>query len=112
IQNTIKLTIMARADEIAIMRNVGARNSYIRSPFVIEGMIIGIVGALIPIAMIFFGYRYLYEITGGYVISRMFSLIEPFPYIWQVCGVLLAISILVGLIGSFLSVSKYLRWKR
>ena len=75
-------------------------------------MIIGIVGALIPIAMIFFGYRYLYEITGGYVISRMFSLIEPFPYIWQVCGVLLAISILVGLIGSFLSVSKYLRWKR
>ena len=42
----------------------------------------------------------------------MFSLIEPFPYIWQVCGVLLAISILVGLIGSFLSVNKYLRWKR
>ena len=112
IQNTIKLTIMARADEIAIMRNVGARNGYIRAPFVIEGMIIGIVGALIPIALIFFGYQYIYRITGGYVISRMFSLIEPFPYLWQVCGVLLGISILVGLIGSFLSVSKYLRWKR
>ena len=60
IQNTIKLTIMARADEIAIMRNVGAKNSFVRSPFMVEGLIIGALGSIIPIAITYFGYNKLY----------------------------------------------------
>lgn len=112
IQNTIKLTIMARADEIAIMRNVGAKNSFVRSPFMVEGLIIGALGSIIPIAITYFGYIKLYEITGGHLISNMFSLIAPVPFIYQICGALLIIGMMVGLLGSFLSVTKYLRWKR
>lgn len=112
IQNTIKLTIMARADEIAIMRNVGAKNSFVRSPFMVEGLIIGALGSIIPIAITYFGYIKLYEMTGGHLISNMFSLIAPDPFIYRICGALLIIGMLVGLLGSFLSVTKYLRWKR
>lgn len=112
IQNTIKLTIMARADEIAIMRNVGVKNSFVRSPFMVEGLIIGALGSIIPIAITYFGYNKLYEMTGGHLISNMFSLIVPDPFIYQICGALLIIGMMVGLLGSFLSVTKYLRWKR
>ncbi len=112
IQNTIKLTIMARADEIAIMRNVGAKNGFIRSPFLVEGLIIGALGAIIPIAITYFGYTKIYELTGGHLISNMFSLIAPVPFIYRICGLLLLIGMIVGLMGSFLSVTKYLRWKR
>ncbi len=112
IQNTIKLTILARADEIAIMRNVGARNGFIRSPFVVEGAIIGAIGAIIPIIATYYGYNFLYKWTGGYVISKMFSLISPIPFVWYVSLAILVIGMLVGLIGSFFSVNKYLRWKR
>ena len=112
IQNTIKLTIMARADEIAIMRNVGAKNSFVRSPFMVEGLIIGALGSIIPIVITYFGYNKLYEMTGGHLISNMFSLIVPDPFIYQICGALLIIGMMVGLLGSFLSVTKYLRWKR
>lgn len=112
IQNTIKLTIMARADEIAIMRNVGAKNGFIRSPFLVEGLIIGALGAIIPIAITYFGYTKIYELTGGHLISNMFSLIAPIPFIYRICGLLLLIGMIVGLMGSFLSVTKYLRWKR
>ena len=112
IQNTIKLTIMARADEIAIMRNVGAKNGFIRSPFLVEGLIIGALGAIIPIVITYFGYTKIYELTSGHLISNMFSLIAPVPFIYRICGLLLLIGMIVGLIGSFLSVTKYLRWKR
>ncbi|MCI5774500.1 MAG: permease-like cell division protein FtsX [Erysipelotrichaceae bacterium] len=112
IQNTIKVTILARADEIAIMRNVGARNGFIRSPFLVEGVIIGILGAIIPILCMIFGYIYLYDALGGVVISNMFTLIAPHPFVLYLGGILLLVGIIVGFIGSFLSVNKYLRWKR
>lgn len=112
IHNTIKLTILARADEIAIMRNVGASNGFIRAPFVVEGIIIGALGAIIPIGLTVFGYIYLYKITGGIVISNMFKLLPPHPFVLQVSLILLVTGMLVGLLGSYISVTKYLRWKR
>lgn len=112
IQNTIKVTILARADEIAIMRNVGARNGFIRSPFLVEGVIIGILGAIIPILCMVFGYIYLYDALGGIVISNMFTLIPPHPFVLYLALILLGVGSVVGLIGSLLSVNKYLRWKR
>lgn len=112
IQNTIKVTILARADEIAIMRNVGARNGFIRSPFLVEGVIIGILGAIIPILCMVFGYIYLYDALGGVVISNMFTLIPPHPFVLYLALILLGVGSVVGLIGSLLSVNKYLRWKR
>ena len=112
IQNTIKLTIMARADEIAIMRNVGARNGFIRAPFLVEGIIIGALGSIIPILLTWYGYTWAYNLCGGYLISQMFKLIPPSEFVGQASLTLLLIGVLVGLIGSFLSVTKYLRWKR
>lgn len=112
IQNTIKLTISARKDEITIMRNVGATNSFIRSPFVIEGIIIGVLGAIIPVALTIWGYTFLYQQTGGFIVSNMFKLVKPNPFIYYVGGILLGLGVVVGLIGSILSVNRYLRWKR
>ena len=112
IQNTIKLTIYARQDEISIERSVGATNGFIRAPFVVEGMLIGMIGAIIPILLTVYGYFYAYKFTGGYLISSMFRLVEPMPFVLYLSGGLLAIGMLVGLIGSYFSVSRYLKWKR
>jgi cell division transport system permease protein len=112
IQNTIKLTISARKDEITIMRNVGATNSFIRSPFVIEGIIIGVLGSIIPIALTVWGYTTLYQQSGGILVSNMFKLVKPNPYIFYLAGILLGIGVIVGFVGSLLSVNRYLRWKR
>ncbi len=112
IQNTIKLTIFARSNEIAIMRNVGAKNGFIRAPFVVEGIIIGILGSIIPIAFTMGGYLYLYDYLGGVLLSNIFVLVPPTPLVFYISLLLLALGVMVGFLGSFLSVSKYLRWKR
>ncbi|MBQ6478818.1 MAG: permease-like cell division protein FtsX [Erysipelotrichaceae bacterium] len=111
IYNTIKITIAARKDEIWIMRNVGARNGYIRAPFLVEGIIIGIFGSVLPIAAIIYGYYWLYRATGG-VLAGVITLIPAYPYILYLGGALLVIGILVGFIGSYISVCKYLRLTR
>jgi cell division transport system permease protein len=112
IQNTIKLTIGARQDEITIMRNVGATNGFIRAPFVWEGMIIGVLGAILPIALTVYGYYALYGRTKGVVFSSLFHLEQPMPFSAYISAILALTGILVGYIGSWLSVTKYLRWKR
>ena len=109
IQNTIKLTIYARQDEIDIMRNVGATNGFIRAPFVWEGIITGILGAILPILLTIYGYQFAYNLVHGVMFSSMFKMIAPVPYIYYISAVLLGIGILVGLIGSWLSVTRYLR---
>ena len=60
ITNTIKITITSRQTEISIMRMVGASNWYIRIPFMLEGIFIGILGSIIPILVMFFGYQFIY----------------------------------------------------
>ncbi len=112
ISNTINTTINARKDEIFIMRTVGASNGFIRWPFIIEGVIIGILGSIIPIAVLCGGYYYLYQLLGGNLFSTLFSLIDPKDIILYLGLGLLAAGVLVGSIGSFISVSKKLWWKR
>lgn len=112
IQNAIKLTISSRKDEITIMRNVGATNGFIRSPFLIEGMITGVLGSIIPVVLSVVGYTYLYKISGGYILSNMFSLLPVQPFIYRLSIGLVIVGVLVGFVGSWLSVTKYLRWKR
>ncbi len=112
IQNTIKLTISAREDEITIMRNVGATNHFIRSPFVIEGVITGVMGSIIPIAATIYAYQFMYQYSDGILVSKLFKLVNPVPFVYELSGVLLLIGVVVGFVGSWLSVTKYLRWKR
>ena len=112
ISNTIKSAIHARKDEIAIMRQVGATNGFIKFPFMIEGMFIGVLGSIIPILITYFGYSYLYDILGGVFLVSMFKLQEVMPFVLYVCLTLLVTGMVVGVIGSFFAVNKYLRWKR
>ena len=108
IQHTIRMTIQARNTEIAIMRSVGASNWYIRGPFILEGMYIGVLGSIIPIVLISCGYYALYQAFDGVLLSSMFVMKPMWPFIFGVCLILL----LGGMAGSFLAVGKYLRWKR
>jgi len=112
IQNTIKLTIYARQDEITIMRNVGATNRFIRSPFVIEGALIGAMGSIIPIAASWYGYQALIDVTGGYLFSKIFTLLPVNPWLYYLCGALLIIGIFSRSHRFLFSVTKYLRLRR
>jgi len=111
IYNTIKITIATRKDEIWIMRNVGARNGYIRAPFLVEGIIIGLFGSILPIVLILYAYYRLYVTTGG-VLAGVVSLIPVYPFLLYLAGGLLVIGIFVGFMGSYISVCKYLRLTR
>ena len=112
ISNTIKIAIFSRQREISIMRLVGASNSFIRTPYLFEGMIIGLLGAIIPIGICTLGYQYLYKSLHGIFFSEMFQLLPANPFVFQVAGILILSSVIVGLIGSYISVSRYLWWKR
>lgn len=111
IYNTISITIRARDTEIWIMKNVGAKNGYIRAPFLVEGIIIGMMGALIPIGVMIGVYIYLFNRTSGSILG-VFTLVSPYPFLLYLCLGLLGIGIVVGFIGSYLSVSKLLRHTR
>ncbi|NLL26528.1 MAG: ABC transporter permease [Erysipelotrichia bacterium] len=112
IYNTIKITIHSRREEIGIMRLVGATNSYIRIPLVLEGIFIGIIGAILPCVGTVFGYQYFYEQMNGQLISGILKLVDVFPFTLYVSAILLAVGVFVGLIGSWWSATRSLRWKR
>lgn len=109
IVNTIKLTISARKREISIMRLVGASNFTIKTPFIIEGMILGMFGSIIPIVLTMYGYSAFYKHFNGYLFSELIKLIKPEPFIYQTSLAILGIGIIVGMIGSAGAVRKYLK---
>ena len=109
ISNTIKLTIYSRKREIEIMRLVGSSNTGIKLPFIFEGLFIGIIGSLIPIALTIFGYQYIYTHFDGKIISEFFTLIKPVPFVYLTSVALLILGIFVGMWGSSRAVRKYLR---
>ena len=110
IANTIKLAIYSRRREIEIMRLVGASNTSIKVPFILEGLFIGIIGSIIPILVTIFGYSTLYDFFGGRLFgSALAALIAPMPFVYNISGILVLIGILVGMIGSYQAVRKYLK---
>ena len=109
ISNTIKLTIFSRRTEIEIMRLVGASNTAIKLPFVFEGFILGIFGSIIPIILTIYGYVFLFNQTGGYVFTQIITLVEPFPFVLIVSLFLVVVGSLVGMLGSWRAVKKYLK---
>ena len=110
IVNTIKLTIFSRKREIGIMRLVGASNFTIKNPFIVEGMILGMIGSILPICLIVFGYPMLYRRLGGHVFSPLIKMIEPTTrFILNASLLVLIIGIIVGMIGSARAVRKYLK---
>mgnify|MGYP006939887239 FL=1 len=109
ISNTIKLTIFSRRSAIEIMRLVGASNITIKIPFIIEGLIIGVIGAIIPICITIYGYVILYGALNGHIFSNMIVLIEPYNFVFWVSLVLVVLGAVVGMLGSLKAVRKYLK---
>ena len=109
IVNTIKLTITYRNREIGIMRVVGASNTFIKVPFIIEGMILGLFGSIVPVLITMYGYTAFYNHFGGHLYSDLIQLIKPEPLIFEVSLIVIGICILVGMIGSASAVRRYLK---
>ena len=109
IGNTIKITIFSRKKEIEIMRLVGASNINIKIPFILEGLLLGLLGSLIPVIITIFGYNDLYNHFGGVIFSKFIKLVKPDPFVYLVCGVLIGIGMIVGMLGSARAVRKYLK---
>ncbi|MGN1387449.1 MAG: permease-like cell division protein FtsX [Bacillus sp. (in: firmicutes)] len=109
ISNTIKITIVARKSEIEIMRLVGATNSFIRWPFFLEGLWLGILGSIIPIALIATTYYQIYEYATPKMNIQFFELLSFNPFVYQVSGILLLMGALIGVWGSMMSVRKFLK---
>lgn len=109
ITNTIKITIFSRKREIEIMRLVGASNINIKIPFIIEGLFLGIMGSIIPVSAVMFGYITLYTKFNGQLFSPLVKLIVPEPFIYTTSLILLGIGMIVGMFGSLRAVKKYLK---
>ncbi|OQP17231.1 MULTISPECIES: permease-like cell division protein FtsX [Geobacillus] len=109
ISNTIKITIFARRREIEIMRLVGATNGFIRWPFFLEGLWLGMLGALFPIAALSIVYYNVYQVYEQRVSLPFFELLPFSPFMWQLSALLLAIGAGIGIWGSVMSVRKFLK---
>jgi len=111
ISNTITTGITIRREEIAIMKYIGAKDGFVRAPFVIEGLIIGFIGAIIPLSALYF----LYNTAIEYILERFMLLrnIIDFLPVHQVYELLLPIGLTMGIgigfLGSAITVRKHLR---
>ena len=109
ISNTIKITIFSRRQEISIMRLVGTSNTVIKLPFLVEGLILGVIGSVIPILLTIFGYMFLYDYVGGNLFSELVVLVRPETIVYTTSIVLLLVGGLVGMVGSLNAVRRYLK---
>lgn len=109
ISNTIRITIFSRRTEIEIMKLVGATNWFIRWPFLIEGALIGLIGALIPVSIISYVYLSGYSTMMNYLSGSTYALLEPNPFLYLLMALLLGIGIVIGSLGSALSIRKFLK---
>ena len=107
--NTIKLTIYSRKREIEIMRVVGASNFAIKFPFVVEGMVLGFIGSIIPILLTIYLYSYVYNRFQGNIYSNIIKLMTPNSLVYFVSLILVIIGVIVGMLGSSGAVRKYLK---
>ena len=111
ISNTVTMGITVRREEIAIMKYIGAKDGFVRAPFVIEGLIIGAVGAVMPLVMLYF----MYDKAISYIMTR-FSLLNnivDFLPVATVYKTLLPVGIVlgvgIGFLGSFFTIRKHLK---
>jgi len=111
ISNTVTMGITVRREEIAIMKYIGAKDGFVRAPFVIEGLLIGFIGALIPLVLLYF----MYDKAIAYIMAK-FSLLNnivEFLPVLTVYRTLLpvgvALGVGIGFVGSFFTIRKHLR---
>ena len=108
ISNTIRITIFSRSTEIEIMKLVGATNWFIRWPFLIEGALIGFIGAVIPSVVLWFLYDTIFGTVSGFLSGTTFALLSPDPFMYQLILGLMAIGVTIGAVGSAFSMRRFL----
>lgn len=106
ISNTIKLTVMSRRREIGIMKYIGATDWFIRWPFVIEGMFLGLLGAIVAGCILGYGY----VVASDAVVNQLilFKLVEPVDILPYMSAMFVVVGIIIGSLGSILSMRKFL----
>ena len=109
ISNTIRMTIMSRQRDIEIMRLVGAKNSYIRGPFFFEGAWVGLLGAIVPSIIIYFGYKTVYSSVNPQFEIQGLSLYPINTLLPLVIGGMFLVGIIIGALGSVISMRRYLK---
>lgn len=111
ISNTVSVGISVRKEEIGIMKYIGATDAFVRAPFVLEGMVLGVIGAAVPLAALYF----LYNTAVEFILTKFNVLtgVVDFIPVWQIYQVLLPIGLLLGIgigfIGSIWTTRKHLR---
>lgn len=108
ISNTVRLTVFNRRKEIGIMKYIGATDRFIRVPFIFEGVIIGILGAIISFLLMFGGYIFILRLieTSNF---DLFTLISPEPVALWLGVIFIFVGGLIGMLGSVVSMKKYLK---
>ena len=107
VSNTIRVTMYNRKLEISIMKAVGATDAFVRIPFVVEGMLIGIISALIAEGLLYFCYRVATETIVSTL--RTEDIVKFGDMAWILLALFVGIGIIAGVIGSVIMISKYLR---
>ena len=111
ISNTVMIGITVRKEEISIMKMIGATDTFVRLPFIVEGIIIGLIGAGIPLVILFF----VYEKVMGYMMSQFHSLSGSASFIesGEIFAFMVPLALIIGagigFIGSFITIRKHLR---
>lgn len=111
ISNTVTIGVSVRKEEISIMKLIGATDSFVKAPFVVEGVTIGIIGSLIPLAIIYFAYEYIVK----YVMERftLFGNANWFLGVNEIYTYLLPVAVILGIgigfIGSHITLRKHVR---
>ena len=108
IQNTIKLTVYSRRLEISIMKSVGATNSFVRIPFVVEGMILGIISGVVSLGVVWAFYEFAINQFSDLLISLGLEALKFADYALPMLGAFVLIGIITGVGGALLSMGRYL----
>lgn len=107
VSNTIRVTMYNRKLEISIMKAVGATDSFIRIPFIVEGVMLGLISAVISLVMVYFCYRIILE-TMGTILGTM-APVAFSSVVFQILGIFVVIGVVAGVLGSVIIIGKYLK---
>lgn len=105
----IEYNLCQKYTEIEIMKLVGATDWFIRWPFLIEGALIGLVGSVIPSVLLWIGYSSVYQNLSRLFQGTSFSLLPTTPYMYYLTALMLVMGIVIGSIGSAMSIRRFLR---
>jgi len=111
ISNTVTIGIAVRKEEIAIMKLIGATNAFVKAPFVVEGILIGLIGAAIPLALLYYLYRELVGFVSGQfnILTGLLQFLPVNDMFRVLLPVGLALGVGIGFFGSFFTIRKHLR---